>query len=216
MDPKELRDQAIKNAKCQLILNAAQKTFAEKGYWEARLEDIAASVGFSKASLYNYYSDKEAIFLALAIRESGRVLEKIEAETRQNRPFLAAIEAMLRVIFNQYQEHFTFFVSVSNFESMMTLKRDMTKHPALFKVFHESFQRGIVLFRTVVERGKDAKEVSSRLDSATLALFIHSLVQSLQIRSWKMGQPIATEEAVSLIVEFVKNGVGTTMEPSAQ
>jgi hypothetical protein len=76
MDPKENRERVIKDAKCALILNAAKKLFDAKGYWETRLEDIAADVGFSKASLYNYYPDKESLFLSLAIRTSRKCVQE--------------------------------------------------------------------------------------------------------------------------------------------
>jgi len=61
-NPKEVRDQTVRDAKTNLILDSALKVFSEKGYHETRLEDVAAAAGFSKASLYNYYEDKEEIF----------------------------------------------------------------------------------------------------------------------------------------------------------
>ena len=37
------------------ILEAAQKEFAEKGYAQAKLEDIAKRAEFGKGTLYNYF-----------------------------------------------------------------------------------------------------------------------------------------------------------------
>ena len=45
MDPKEVREQTIKDVKCGIILDAARKVFSEKRYLNARLEDIAVRQG---------------------------------------------------------------------------------------------------------------------------------------------------------------------------
>ena len=76
-DAKSKRETAIREAKNNLILDAALKIFSETGFHDSRLEDIAAAAGFSKASLYNYYEDKETIFLSLAIREYSAVVGKL-------------------------------------------------------------------------------------------------------------------------------------------
>jgi AcrR family transcriptional regulator len=208
MDPKEHREQIIKDAKCVLILNAAKKAFDEKGYWEARLEDIAADVGFSKASLYNYYPDKEALFLSLAIREYGSLLERLENESRQEKTFLAAVESMLRIIFDMFREHSSFFVNINNVQNMMALHRDMAKHPDLFQEFHGLFQKTIFTLSTVVERGKARNEISSPLESVTLALFIVSLIQSVHMSSLRTGKAIETDTAISRIMDFIQHGAG--------
>ena len=78
MDAKENREQIIRDAKSSLILDAARKVFAEKGFHETRLDDIAAQDGFSKAALYNYYSDKESLFLSLANRDFDHLFDAIK------------------------------------------------------------------------------------------------------------------------------------------
>ncbi len=44
------------------ILNAARAIFAARGYAGARLEDVAAGAGISKAALYLQFADKAALF----------------------------------------------------------------------------------------------------------------------------------------------------------
>jgi AcrR family transcriptional regulator len=212
MDPKEHREQVIKDAKCQLILNAAHKIFAEKGYWTARLEDIAADVGFSKASLYNYYPDKESIFLSLTIREISGIIEKIEEAAQQEKSFFDSIDTILRIMFSHFKEHFAFVVNISNFDNMMNLHRDMGRHPELFQEFHGLMKRITSSICAVVERGKAKKEIAAAHDPAMLAQFIASMVQSLQMLSLKIGKPIETDEAIGRLMDFIKHGVGTGKE----
>ncbi len=83
LNPREAKDQLVRDAKSNLILDAALKTFAEKGYHETRLDDIAAAAGFSKASLYNYYEDKEEIFLHILIRMHEKILEVLKTRNKR-------------------------------------------------------------------------------------------------------------------------------------
>lgn len=47
------------------ILAAAETLFAERGFAETRLEDVAAAVGIRRASLFYYWSDKHALYDAV-------------------------------------------------------------------------------------------------------------------------------------------------------
>lgn len=47
------------------IIEAASKVFAEKGYHEATMDDVAKRVGVSKGALYLYFSSKEELFEAM-------------------------------------------------------------------------------------------------------------------------------------------------------
>lgn len=47
------------------ILEAAKSEFLEKGYRQASVRSIAASVGVTTGALYRYYANKEALFDAL-------------------------------------------------------------------------------------------------------------------------------------------------------
>ncbi|WP_010250747.1 TetR/AcrR family transcriptional regulator [Acetivibrio cellulolyticus] len=83
----------IKEEKTELILNAAVKTFAEKGYGSTKISDIAKEAGISHGLVYQYFTSKEEIFKILIQRSleitkntaeqnfsiKGTPIEKIEA-----------------------------------------------------------------------------------------------------------------------------------------
>lgn len=48
-----------------VIFEAARKRFAHYGLAKTTMNDIAADVGMSKASLYYYFPDKESLFMAV-------------------------------------------------------------------------------------------------------------------------------------------------------
>src|SRR5512134_631564 len=47
------------------LLDAARRLFAERGLYEARIEDLTAAAGIAKGTIYGYFRDKEELALAV-------------------------------------------------------------------------------------------------------------------------------------------------------
>lgn len=68
------------------ILRAARAIFIERGYLEARVEDIARRAGLSKGAVYFYFSSKREVFDALVDEElavTASFLAEAELDERQ-------------------------------------------------------------------------------------------------------------------------------------
>ena len=52
----------------ELLLDASERVFAQRGYRGASLDDIASEAGFSKGAVYSNFAGKEDLFLALLDR----------------------------------------------------------------------------------------------------------------------------------------------------
>jgi AcrR family transcriptional regulator len=65
-------------AKRRQILAGARQVFSELGFERASVDLIASRAGVSKATVYNHYEDKKALFVACAMQES----EEMRAELR--------------------------------------------------------------------------------------------------------------------------------------
>src|SRR5215218_9634221 len=63
--PIRARSEEQRQAKLDAILAAALDVFAEKGFSDARLDDVAARAGVAKGTIYLYVASKEALFEAL-------------------------------------------------------------------------------------------------------------------------------------------------------
>ena len=206
--PKEIRERAIKDAKCALILDAARKLFARKGYWETRLEDIAAAAGFSKASLYNYYVDKEAIFLSIVIDENAKVMGQIEAAIQNTETFAKALESILRIIFKVIGEDIGIMVNAANFQNMVAMHANMFKHKELLEQFISSSNHFFKLLQGLVHRARSAGEISSVLDDETLSRFIGLFIQGI-LFEWDMAKKKANMGSkITQMLDFVKQGAG--------
>jgi AcrR family transcriptional regulator len=55
------------------ILQAAQKLFAQQGFRETNLNDVAAQLGFRRQAVYHYFASKEEILYELIARAGAAV-----------------------------------------------------------------------------------------------------------------------------------------------
>jgi len=60
--PRKEREKLLRRRE---IIEAAKRVFAEKGYRNATLEEIAAAAEFGKGTIYNYFECKEELFIAI-------------------------------------------------------------------------------------------------------------------------------------------------------
>jgi TetR/AcrR family transcriptional regulator len=60
------------------VLAAAEALFAERGFAETRLEDVAAAVGIRRASIVYYFADKGALYDAVLAAVFGALRDRLE------------------------------------------------------------------------------------------------------------------------------------------
>jgi AcrR family transcriptional regulator len=63
------------------ILDAAEQIFSDKGFDQARMDDIADRTGLSKGTLYLYFTSKEALITAILDRIFQREFREMEKTT---------------------------------------------------------------------------------------------------------------------------------------
>jgi AcrR family transcriptional regulator len=214
--PKEIREQTVKDAKCSIILEAAHKIFSEKGYLNARLEDIAAAAGFSKPSLYSYYQDKEAIYMSLTIREMENVVRKIEVAASTDSTFTATLESMLRTVFENFAQMFSYFSTVTNLQALSDVQAEMSKHHDQMGRLHQIVGHALGIMEKVVNRAREKHEISDIRNSSDLSWAILSLVLGVHMRSWMTRIPPKVDEEVKQVIDFIMNGVGVKNEQTGR
>ena len=84
------------------IFETSMKLFAEKGYDATSIEEITATVGVAKGTLYYHFSSKEEIFNFL-VEEGMKLLKNsIEIKTSKFIKVLAKYEHIITIILSQF------------------------------------------------------------------------------------------------------------------
>lgn len=217
MNAKSVRDQAVRDAKTNIILDAALQVFSARGYHETRLEDIAASAGFSKAALYNYYQDKEEIFLSLAIREYERLLEKVEQTERDGADAGESIRSILYSIFTLFGEQFGIMLAISHFRAAVhgagSIEEVERRHADRTEQFKSLYAKMQAAMMRIIARARAAGTIKSSLPDTVLARYLGSLIRGTMFE-WKIAGELGNiDEEVGNIMTFLCEGMKLEFNP---
>ena len=84
--------------KQERVVAAALGEFADKGYQQASLNTMVAASGIAKGSIYQYFKDKQSLFLYIfevAIGVVRRTLLKVKEDTREEDFFMRLEKSLL-------------------------------------------------------------------------------------------------------------------------
>ena len=90
------------------IVSAASALFMEKGIATTCMDDIAKAAGYSKATLYVYFENKEEIVGILALNSMKKLYDYISSALIQHETTKARYDFICRGLV-QYQEEFPFY-----------------------------------------------------------------------------------------------------------
>ena len=104
------KQEVVTEFRCTEILDAARKVFAEKGFSETTMDQVAECAGIAKGTLYLYFRSKRDIYMA-ALMEGIRALNndsrrKVEAAAGVREKLCAFIETRV----GYFEQHRDFFL----------------------------------------------------------------------------------------------------------
>lgn len=169
-----------------LILDAAKRHFASMGYSKSTMDEVAADLGMSKASLYYYFPTKEAVFRAVVLREQNEFIVHADGILASTLP---AREKLVKYV--------TLRLDLT--ARLMTLHRNDQNawhdvHPVfseLFAAFEVVEQRCLV---AIFKEGAASKEFTLAKPKAMAALLLHVL-QGLRLRLVKITKNAPEQQA---------------------
>ena len=89
-------------------MSAASALFMEKGIAATSMDDIAKAAGYSKATLYVYFENKEEIVGILVLNSMKKLYDYISSALIQHKTTKARYDFICRGLV-QYQEEFPFY-----------------------------------------------------------------------------------------------------------
>nr|WP_272210165.1 TetR/AcrR family transcriptional regulator [Marinicella sp. W31]MDC2876028.1 TetR/AcrR family transcriptional regulator [Marinicella sp. W31] len=138
------------------ILDAALAVFSEKGFANARIEDIARRAEIGKGTVYLYFPDKESLFKSLISDALG--------------PLLMAASSTFEETDLSPRETLGIFFQLLKTEILATEKRDLVRlmvmemrnFPDIAEFYHKNIIRsGLTLIVRVLEKAQKQGELRS-------------------------------------------------------
>lgn len=156
---KERNPQKSKNA----ILTAAENEFANKGFFGARVDEIATKAQINKRMIYAYFGDKENLYNQVLLNTYSKMEEVENALVKQNLNGINLIE-------NIISTYFDFLYNNPNFVNIL-MWENLNKGNYLKKIESTVIERKtIAYFINAIEQGKSNGIFKSDIDSYHIVL----------------------------------------------
>ena len=97
---KALRWERRPDDRTQELLEAALRVFAEQGYRNTRLDEVAEAAGVTKGTIYHYFDTKEALLLGVIEHYQALAFGRVDEVVRDHRlPASTRIRLLVRKMF---------------------------------------------------------------------------------------------------------------------
>lgn len=93
----------------ELVLESAERVFAEHGYHASKMQQVAAEAGISLGTLYGAFPSKRDVFEALHEFRGRQFLARIEPAVTADRPAREALALAVRAFVDFLTEHRDYF-----------------------------------------------------------------------------------------------------------
>jgi AcrR family transcriptional regulator len=193
--------------KKQIILEEAAKLIDKVGFKNAKMEDIAKKVGFSKASLYSYFKDKEEIAMNIAKQHVQKFYNKISGLTEQNIPAEEKLEFMKNAHLDFIRRSKSLIVMKPNYQMMEK------SHFEFIELKLKTFE----VLKSILMQGIKENKFNKNLniDSTVRILeamftgivFLNSMIKNIKS---DLIKDFNLEEMISFAMEFFYLGITNT------
>jgi AcrR family transcriptional regulator len=148
---------ARRDARREAIIEVARQVFFEEGYAAASMSTIAARLGGSKGTLYNYFKSKEALFEAYIEQACGQWRAWIFDLPDDDAVGAADVEAVLTDLGERFLGH---LVTESSIRLLQLVIAEAQRAPELSHIFYDAGPGGGIARLTVfLEAAKAAGHI---------------------------------------------------------
>ncbi len=107
--PKKSAREAVRErsraAYQELILEAAERVFAAKGFAGARVVDVAKEAGVATGTLYNYFDGKAELFQSLMELRSREITDCLNEIYEREKDPIERVASLVRFVLGYLDEH---------------------------------------------------------------------------------------------------------------
>jgi AcrR family transcriptional regulator len=196
-----LTDRSIASEeKRRLILAAAVRVFARKGYHSSRVGDIAEEAGVAHGLLYHYFASKEDV-LETVFRETWRqLLDAVREVEESGAPAREQLRQVSAILLRSWRR---------DPDLVRVLVREVARSPQMQRQVEEIGQAFSAIER-IVARGQADGELRTDLDPRLASWIFYGALEEI-LTGWVLGQlPDGDEEvarAERTVVEVVCGGL---------
>jgi TetR/AcrR family transcriptional regulator, fatty acid metabolism regulator protein len=172
--------------KRRVILDAAVRVFAHKGFHTSRVGDIAGEAGVAHGLLYHYFSSKDEV-LETIFRENWSVLvERIHAVEDSGEPAREQLRHVAAILLRTWRHQP---------DVVRVVVREIARSPDIQERIGE-LVKPIDSIRRIIEQGQASGEFRAELNPRLAAVMFYGAVDEI-LTAWVLDQMDEGDDAIT-------------------
>jgi TetR/AcrR family fatty acid metabolism transcriptional regulator len=186
--------------KRQLLLDAAVRVFAEKGYHAARVGDIAEEAGVAYGLLYHYFSSKDEVLETIFRTTWSNMIGTVESIAETGGPAREQLRKVTEVILRTWRR---------DPDLVRVLVREVTRSPQLQRQVDE-IAAALRSLQAIIEQGQEAGEFRADADPRLASVVWYGALEEV-LTGWVLGRLAddddGIEQAERTVVALLADGL---------
>ena len=198
---------SVQEEKRRVILTAAVRVFARKGYHTSRVGDIAEEAGIAHGLLYHYFPSKEEVLQTVFRENWSELLETFRRIESSEEPPLVQLQGIAKVLLRSWR---------NDPDLVRVMVREVARSPQLQSQVDE-IREGFLVIQRVIERGQADGTFRPELDARLASWIVYGGMEEL-LTGWVLGQLPDGEDDVAraerTVIDFVCGGLAVAPAPA--
>jgi AcrR family transcriptional regulator len=208
MDASITRTRLPREDRMEQTLLAAHALFAERGYAAVKMDEIAASVGVTKPLLYNYFGNKEQLYIACMERDGDSLTATIAEAVADSASPGDALGAGVRAFFSFLDSDRAAWAVL--FDETLPRSGEVADRVADY--------RGVIVelvsSSMLAQLPEDKRDIA-RIEIEALSTALLGAAEALA-RWWLRTEEIGAAEAAELLISTIEPGLrGRSTSPTS-
>ena len=181
------------------ILDTATAVFAQRGFQEATITEIAKEAKVSEASIYEYFSTKEGLLFSIPAQSSQTLFDTVTFHLKLIRGAGPKLRAIVYMLMDNYQSN-------PDFSAVLML---FLKHNRKFldTSGHHMIKEGVKQITRVIEEGIETGEFRQDLNPYLIRSMVLGTIEHL-VTNWVMtGNPESLIQFVDPLIDSLLGGI---------
>jgi TetR/AcrR family transcriptional regulator len=197
------RKQREKDRRRENIINAAEHVILKRGFEAATMDEIAEKAELSKGTLYLYFKNKNALYLAIYERGSSKLNRQFAKVLAMDKPGLELVGMLGETYLKFVRENPIYFNACSHYESIQDYA--FLKKNKIAQRCEDNAREAMALITRTLQIGMQDGSIDDSYNPKELAVMIwassRGIVQVAHLK--RMGYHFKIMDDMQLDVESV-------------